>query len=95
MLSIVAELLTPNSDCRIAAVLLRITDNGQSDIDGEQPGAPLTQELLGQLANASRRTVARFVTRATRQGWISWRYGQVRILDPRGLERFAVVESRF
>jgi len=53
---------------------------------------PLTQTLLGELANASPHTVARFVNRASRAGLIDWRYGRVRILDVLSLADFATGE---
>jgi hypothetical protein len=42
---------------------------------------PLTQAILGEMANASSQTVTRFVERAVMAGWIVWSYGRVRILD--------------
>ena len=54
---------------------------------------PLTQTLLGELANASPHTVARFVDRASAAGMIDWRYGRVRILDVVALAGFAAGET--
>lgn len=86
LLAIVSDLLIADSERRLASVLLRIT-NALAETDRQQPAEfPLTHELLGQLANASRHTVARFVKRMSQEGLISWQYGQVRILDANRLE---------
>jgi len=53
---------------------------------------PLTQAMLGEMANASSQTVARFVDRAVKAGWIVWAYGRVRILDFGRLLAFAAGE---
>jgi hypothetical protein len=85
-LAIVTDLLISDTDCRIAAVLLRVTGAealGRREDSPIEPaadpwagpkGVPLTQGILAELANASRHTVARFVDRAVQAGWIDWRY---------------------
>jgi CRP-like cAMP-binding protein len=101
-LATVADLLIRHTDRRLAAVLLRVTgsepppyrrDDPPLDPEGRLgpggPGVPLTQALLGEMANASAHTVARFVERATRAGWIDWRYGRVCLPDAAGLAAFA------
>lgn len=101
-LATVADLLIRNTDRRLAAVLLRVTGaepppyrRGDPPVDPEGRlgpgglGVPLTQALLGEMANASAHTVARFVERAARAGWIEWRYGRVRLPDAAGLAAFA------
>ncbi len=101
-LATVADLLIRNTDHRLAAVLLRVTGaepppyrpgDYPTDPEAESPsqgrGVHLTQSLLAELANASPHTVARFVDRAGRAGWIDWRYGRVRVLDARQLSAFA------
>jgi CRP-like cAMP-binding protein len=89
-LAIIADLLIRGADRRIAAVLLRVTGAEAPGWRGGSPGEPLaadrqgvtlTQTLLAELSNASHQTVARFVERAGRAGWIDWSYGRVRILD--------------
>jgi CRP/FNR family transcriptional regulator, cyclic AMP receptor protein len=100
----ISDLLIPNADHRLAAVLLRVTGcvrlppgprrpeglqhELRSDPWGNAAGEPLTQTLLADLANVSRQTVARFVDRASQEGWIEWRYGRVRILKPGDIKDF-------
>jgi hypothetical protein len=55
-------------------------------------GVPLTQSILGEMANASSQTVTRFVDWAVKAGWIVWTYGRVRILDVGRLSAFAAGE---
>jgi CRP-like cAMP-binding protein len=101
-LATVADLLIRDTDRRLAAVLLRVSGTEPPPYrPGEWPaveetngwsdprGVALTQALLADLANASPHTVARFVERATRAGWIDWRYGRVSISDVHGLAAFA------
>lgn len=100
-LAIVTDLLIANTNRRLAAVLLRVTGAETPDRPGGFPinpladswanpgGVPLTQAMLAQLANASAHTVARFVDRAAKAGWIDWKYGRVRILDLAQLKAFA------
>jgi CRP-like cAMP-binding protein len=105
-LATVADLLIRDTDRRLAGVLLRVSGAEPPPYHpGYRPGAeelarwsdptgvPLTQTLLGELANASPHTVARFVDRASRAGLIDWRYGRVRILDVLSLANFAAGES--
>jgi CRP/FNR family cyclic AMP-dependent transcriptional regulator len=100
-LAIVTDLLTANTDRRLAAVLLRVTGAETPDRRSDLPidpltdpwsgsnGVPLTQSTLAELGNASSHTVARFIERATRAGWIDWKYGRVRISDIEQLKGFA------
>ena len=100
-LAIVTDLLIANTDRRLAAVLLRVTGAETPDRPRGSPidpladpwaapgGVPLTQEMLAQLANASPHTVARFVDRVGKAGWIDWKYGRVRILELEQLTAFA------
>jgi CRP/FNR family transcriptional regulator, cyclic AMP receptor protein len=104
-LATVADLLIRDTDRRLAGVLLRVSGAEPPPYHpGYRPtpadlarwfdpeGVSLTQTLLGELANASPHTVARFVDRATRAGLIDWRYGRVRILNVRLLAGFAAGE---
>jgi hypothetical protein len=50
--------------------------------------------MLGELANTSPYTVARFVDRAVQAGWIDWRYGRVRILELGQLTAFAAGQKQ-
>lgn len=100
-LAIVTDLLIANTDRRLAAVLLRVTGAETPDRHRDIPvdplldpwagteGVPLTQAILAQLANASPHTVARFVERAVKSGWIDWKYGRVRILNLGEITAFA------
>jgi CRP/FNR family transcriptional regulator, cyclic AMP receptor protein len=101
-LATVADLLIRDTDRRLAGVLLRVSGAEPPPYHpGYRPdptdmvrwsdpaGVPLTQTLLGELANASPHTVARFVDRAGAAGLIDWRYGRVRILNVRSLADFA------
>ncbi len=101
-LATVADLLIRDTDQRLAGVLLRVSGAEPPPYaPGVRPtaddlalwadttGIPLTQSLLGELANASPHTVARFVEKAGRAGLIEWRYGRVRILDVIALASFA------
>jgi CRP/FNR family cyclic AMP-dependent transcriptional regulator len=100
-LGIVTDLLIPDAHRRLAAVLLRVTGADTPDRPVDLPidpladpwagpdGVALTQAMLGELANASPHTVARFVDRAVQAGWIDWKYGRVRILDLGQLRDFA------
>jgi CRP-like cAMP-binding protein len=100
-LAIVTDLLTANTDRRLAAVLLRATGAETPDRPRDLPvdplsepwagpkGVPLTQAMLAELANASPHTVARFVERAVKAGWIEWSYGRVRIMEFEQLTAFA------
>lgn len=100
-LAIVTDLLIANTDRRLAAVLLRATGAETPDRPRSFPvdklvdpwtgpeGVPLTQAMLAQIANASPHTIARFVERAVKAGWIDWKYGRVRILELGQLTAFA------
>lgn len=98
----ISDLLIADTDRRLAAILLRVTGAETHDRQRDLPidllladpwagpnGVPLTQALLGEMANASPQTVTRFVDRAVQAGWIVWTYGRVRILDFRQLLAFA------
>lgn len=100
-LAIITDLLIANTDRRLAAVLLRVTGAETPDRPKDAPidpaadpwagttGVPLTQAMLGELANASPHTVARFVERAVKAGLIAWKYRRVRVLDFERLLAFA------
>jgi CRP/FNR family transcriptional regulator, cyclic AMP receptor protein len=101
----ISDLLIADTDRRLAAVLLRVTGAETQDRQKDLPidplladpwagpnGVPLTQALLGEMANASSQTVTRFVDRAVKAGWIVWTYGRVRILDFGQLLAFAACD---
>lgn len=86
---VIADLLIGTTDRRLAAVLLRVTGESADDPWGDPRGVSLTQQRLADLAATSIHSVARFVDRSSRQGWITWNYGRVRILDAVVLHEFA------
>lgn len=100
-LAIVTDLLIADAHRRLAAVLLRATGaetpdrpinipiDPLADLWAGPRGVPLTQAMLGELANTSPHTVARFVERAVQVGWIDWKYGRVRIVGLGHLAAFA------
>lgn len=105
-LATVADLLIRDTDRRLAGVLLRVSgaepppyhpgyraSAGELSRWSDPSGVPLTQTLLGELANASPHTVARFVDRVSAAGLIDWRYGRVRILAVLALAAFAAGDS--
>lgn len=88
LLAVISDLLIRDTSRRVAAVLLRVS----GALDGIAPEDPrgvlLTRSLLGELANTSRDSVTRIVSDFTGRGWISGKYGRVRILDPVALQAF-------
>jgi CRP-like cAMP-binding protein len=89
LLAVVADLLISTTDRRLAAVLLRVAGESSDDPWSDPRGVFLTQQRLADLAATSIQSVARFVERSSQQGWITWNYGRVRILDPDHLQEFA------
>lgn len=85
---IIAELLLPRADQRIAAVLLRAT----AVLDGRPDDLPdnfaMTQSDIGEMANASRNHVNRALHRFRSAGWVAVGYNRIRITDPRALGAF-------
>jgi CRP/FNR family transcriptional regulator, cyclic AMP receptor protein len=83
------DLLISDGAQRIAAVLLRVT----GVLDGLPPDQPggflLTQQDLGEMANASRHHVNRVLRMMKRAGWIATSYNHIRLLDVPGLTAFA------
>lgn len=89
LLAIISDLLIRDTSRRVAAVLLRVS----GALDGIEPEDPhgilLTRSLLGELSNTSRDSVTRIVSGFNSRGWISGKYGRVRILDAASLQAFA------
>jgi CRP-like cAMP-binding protein len=93
LIAITTDLLIRETDRRIAAVLLRITA-AEDGVEPDDPrGFPLTQQLIGDLSNASRDTVNRVLASLAGRGWISWRYGRAYILDVEALAAFAAAST--
>ncbi len=89
----VSDLLIPDATRRIGAVLLRVT----GALDGVEPDDPrgflLTQNLIGDLANASRPSVIRALAEFTGRKWVQCAYRRTRILNPVALANFAAGET--
>jgi CRP-like cAMP-binding protein len=77
----VAELLVPEADRRIAAVLRRL-----SEPDTAQYAFPVSQAELGEMANASRGSGNKALGAFARRGFVEVGYGRMRISDRAGLE---------
>lgn len=78
---IVAELLVPESDRRIAAVLLRL-----SEPETGQYSFPMSQAELGEMANASRASVNKALRTLSQRGLVEVGYGRIRMSNRAGLE---------
>ncbi len=81
----VTNLLIRNPTRRIAATLLRVAPNSEAD-------APVTvvvsQEQLGEMANAARDVVNRALKQFEVRAWLSVGYRAITIHDASGLARF-------
>lgn len=78
---VVAELLVPEAERRIAAVLLRLSEPGIG-----QSGFPVSQSELGEMANASRASVSKALGTLARSGLVEVGYGRIAVLDRANLE---------
>lgn len=90
--SAISDLLIPDAPRRVSAVLIRVT----GALDGVTPshpnGFPLTQTLIGELANASRSHVNRVLAHLSDMNLITTHYNFVKVIDPVGLANFAYEE---
>lgn len=84
----VGTLLVRNPARRVAASLLRVAPGPQDQEAGAQITVTLTQEQLGEIANAARDVVNRALNRFESQGWISVGYRMITIHVPDRLARF-------
>jgi CRP/FNR family transcriptional regulator, cyclic AMP receptor protein len=89
---VISDLLIPRAPRRVAAVLLRVTGDGEAEA-GHADGFVLTQSQLAQMANCSRHMVNRTFRELEHKGWITTRYNRVRILDEKALTDFAYAEG--
>lgn len=80
---IVAELLIPETDRRIVAVLLRLCEGTSGEFSFR-----LSQAELGEMSNASRDTVNKLVKRLEQCGLLTTRYGRIVVADYEGLARW-------
>lgn len=85
----IGDLLIPDSDRRLAAVVLR-----SAGVDMHRPGpAPATLGVRqSEMANLSERMVNRLLKRFAVAGWIAPSYGGLTIINPRALHAFAANE---
>lgn len=83
------ELLIPDAERRIAAVLIRVTAVDDDSPPTAAGGFPLSQQLLGEMSNASRHTIMRTLQTFAKRGWISTNYRHVQIVDALALSEFA------
>lgn len=88
-LRVVGDLLIGNGEKRIAATLARISKPEQS----EEPPLPwpirLTQAEIGQMANASRDSVNRALSKFEAKGWITVDYRVIAVSNLAALEAHA------
>ncbi|MBP7003754.1 Crp/Fnr family transcriptional regulator [Amaricoccus sp.] len=78
---IIHDLLISDRDRRIAAVLARCAAIGDA--------APVGQDELGAMANATRKQVNAALGRLAARGWVATGYRSIRVLDPAALAAFA------
>ncbi len=86
----VSDLLIPNVQQRIASTLLRIASTHDAGQEGTAVISGLTQEQIGELANAARDVVNRTLKRFASKGWIGVSYKRIRLLEPASLEAFCL-----
>lgn len=85
----VSDLLIPHTERRIAATLLRLTRADADACAHEPAGFRLRQGELGEMANASRRSVVRALAGFEARGWVALHYQRLVIADAGGLAEFA------
>lgn len=87
-ISVITELQLRGSEARLAAVLLRAAGRTVLAPDRALQPVHLGQAELGEMANVSRQHVNATLRRWQEVGWITMRYGEVRVTSPeRLLER--------
>lgn len=80
------ELLIPDTDRRIAAVLSRIASNEGASI-------PVTQSELGDMANATRKQAHATLGAFAARGWVRLGYRAIHVTDPTALSEFAEAQE--
>lgn len=83
---ILADMTIRNNARRVAAVLWRLTDEGEG---APARAFPLSQADLATMAAATRQVVNRVLSDFTAAGWLATGYGTVTPLDRAALFRFA------
>ncbi len=86
---VVSDLLIRQTDRRIAATLLRLTRTDEGEIPQDPAGFRLRQAELGEMANASRRSVVRALSTFEARGWVALRRERIAVLDAAGLAQCA------
>jgi CRP/FNR family cyclic AMP-dependent transcriptional regulator len=87
--ALACELAISSAPRRVAAVLMRATGAHFGLVPSHPDGFPLTQSEIGEMANVSRLHTNRVLGTFCKQGWISMRYGRVRVCDPGALSAYA------
>lgn len=88
-IQVVADLLIPEADRRVAATLLRVTGAAEGAVPDDAAGFRLTQSELGEMANASRQLVNRALRGFAARGWVAVGYGRIAVRDAAALAAFA------
>lgn len=86
LIRIVHDLQQPDTGRRIASVLIRVGSTGGKPV-------PLSQTMLGAMANASRKQVNAVLQQFAKAGWISNAYRAITVLEPERLRLFAAGED--
>ncbi len=89
----VSDLLIPDTERRIAATLLRLTRADEGEAPPHGGGFRLRQAELGEMANASRRSVVRALGALEARGWVAMGRQRIAILDAVALAHFAAGEG--
>ncbi len=88
-LNIAADLLIRDSECRCAAVLLRLSGYRFIDPEGPEPvGVAVTQDELAAAANMSRSSVRTMLKRLAARGLIEQGFGGIAVRAPEALRDF-------
>ena len=87
-----SDLMIPENERRVIAVLLRLCACRFASADGSPPQeVPLTQAELAAMSNVSRNTLGTILRRLQGEGLIAIGYGKIRPLQPQKLR--ALVEA--
>nr|WP_240989666.1 Crp/Fnr family transcriptional regulator [Salipiger mangrovisoli] len=88
MTRVVSDLLIRKTECRIAAVLLRLFEIRPGGLRGGDR-CRLTQAELSEMANTSRHTANTVLKSFEQKGWIEVSYGSITLINPEELRRYA------
>ena len=73
---------------RLAATLLRVTAVEEGVEPDHPDGFTITQSQLAEMANVSRNSANRTLSKFAAKGWVTIRYNRIRINDPGAIQRF-------